>query len=246
MFNFKDRKILITGASGSIGQALALAFHKQGGTVTLSGRRRDALEQIAENLGSERVHIVTCDLTDMDSVSKLIPNTLEKMGGIDTLINNAGITKDGLMFVMRPEAWQEVLRVNLEVPFRLTQAALRSMLKAQFGRIINITSIVGVTGNPGQTNYSASKAGLIGMSKSLAKEVASRHITVNCIAPGFIKSPMTDVLTEEQKEKIASSIPQGHIGSPEDIAAAAIYLASYEAGYMTGQTLHVNGGMAMV
>lgn len=246
MFSFADRKILVTGASGSIGQAIAVAFHKMGGTVTLSGRRRDALEKIADEMGNERVHIVTCDLTDESSVSQLIPDTLEKMGAIDTLINNAGITKDGLMFVMKPEAWQDVLRVDLEVPFRLTQAVLRSMLKAQFGRIINITSIVGVTGNPGQTNYSAAKAGLIGMSKSLAKEVASRQITVNCIAPGFIKSPMTDVLTEEQKERIATSIPQGHIGSPEDIAAAALYLASREAGYVTGQTIHVNGGMAMV
>ncbi|MFN7662296.1 MAG: 3-oxoacyl-[acyl-carrier-protein] reductase [Alphaproteobacteria bacterium] len=246
MFNFKDRKILVTGASGSIGHAIAQAFHQQGATVTLSGRRRDALEKIADQFNNERVHIVTCDLIDEASVAKLIPDTIEQMGGIDTLINNAGITKDGLMFVMKPEAWQEVLRVNLEVPFRLTQAALRHMLKAQFGRVINITSVVGVTGNPGQTNYSASKAGLIGMSKSLAKEVASRNITVNCIAPGFIKSPMTDVLTDEQKEKIATAIPQGHIGSPADIAAAAVYLASREAGYVTGHTLHVNGGMAMV
>ena len=246
MFDFKDRKVLVTGASGSIGHAIAVAFHSRGATVTLSGRRMDALEKIASELGNERVHIVTCDLGDEASVAKLIPETLEKMGSIDTLINNAGITKDGLMFVMKPEAWQDVLRVDLEVPFRLTQGVLRSMLKAQFGRIINITSIVGVTGNPGQTNYSAAKAGLIGMSKSLAKEVASRNITVNCIAPGFIKSPMTDVLTNDQKEKIASSIPQGNIGMPEDIAAAAVYLASREAGYVTGHTLHVNGGMAMV
>ncbi|HCI48371.1 MAG: 3-oxoacyl-[acyl-carrier-protein] reductase [Alphaproteobacteria bacterium RIFCSPLOWO2_01_FULL_45_8] len=246
MFDFKERKILVTGASGAIGQAIASSFHARGATVTLSGRRQDALEKIADGLRNERVHIVTCDLGDEASVSKLIPDTMEKMGAIDTLINNAGITKDGLMFVMKPEAWQEVLRVDLEVPFRLTQAVLRSMLKAQFGRIINITSVVGVTGNPGQTNYSAAKAGLIGMSKSLAKEVASRNITVNCIAPGFIKSPMTDILTEEQKEKIAFSIPQGHIGAPEDIAAAAVYLASREAGYVTGQTIHVNGGMAMV
>lgn len=246
MFDFKDRKVLVTGASGSIGHAIAAAFHARGATVTLSGRRKEALEKVAAELGNERVHIATCDLGDEESVSKLIPKTLEKMGSIDTLINNAGITKDGLMFVMKPEAWQEVLRVDLEVPFRLTQGVLRSMLKAQFGRIINITSIVGVTGNPGQTNYSAAKAGLIGMSKSLAKEVASRNITVNCIAPGFIKSPMTDILTDEQKEKISASIPQGHIGMPEDIAAAAVYLASREAGYVTGQTLHVNGGMAMV
>jgi 3-oxoacyl-[acyl-carrier protein] reductase len=246
VFNFSDRKVLVTGASGSIGRAIAMAFHRQGATVTLSGRRRDALEKIADELGGDRVHIVTCDLGDEASVSKLIPNAIEAMGTVDTLVNNAGITKDGLMFVMKPEAWQEVLRVDLEIPFRLTQAVLRSMLKAQFGRIINITSVVGVTGNPGQTNYSAAKAGLIGMSKSLAKEVASRSITVNCIAPGFIKSPMTEVLTDEQKERIASSIPQGHIGAPEDIAAAAVYLASREAGYVTGQTIHVNGGMAMV
>jgi 3-oxoacyl-[acyl-carrier protein] reductase len=246
MFNFKGRNILVTGASGSIGKAIAEAFHAQGATVTLSGRRLDVLQKIADDLGEGRAHVVTCDLSDEESVSKLIPDTLEKMGTIDTLINNAGITKDGLLMVMRPAAWQDVLRIDLEVPFRLTQAALRPMLKAQFGRIINITSIVGVTGNPGQSNYCAAKAGLIGMSKSLAKEVASRNITVNCIAPGFIKSPMTDVLTDGQKEKISASIPQGCIGVPEDISAAALYLASKEAGYVTGQTLHVNGGMAMV
>ena len=245
MFDFSGRKVLVTGASGAIGAAIARAFHQRGAEITISGRRKEALQRIADELG-ERVHIVISDLSDMTSVAGLVPDTIEAMGSIDTLINNAGITKDGLMMMMKPEALQDVLKVNLEVPFRLTQGVLRGMLKAQFGRIINITSIVGVTGNPGQANYAASKAGLIGMSKSLAKEVASRKITVNCIAPGFIKSSMTDVLTDVQKTAINSSIPMGEIGNPEDIAVAAVYLASREAGYVTGQTIHVNGGMVMV
>lgn len=246
MFDFKDRKVLVTGASGAIGAAIAYAFHKQGAEVAISGRREDALKKVADNMGNKRVHIVPCDLSDDESVAKLVPDAMEKMDGLDTLVNNAGITKDALMMSMKGDAFQDVLRVNLEVPFRLTQKVLRPMLKAQFGRIINITSIVGVTGNPGQANYASSKAGLIGMSKSLAKEVASRNITVNCIAPGFIRSPMTEVLSDGQKEAINSSIPMGKIGSPEDIAAASLYLASREAAYVTGQTLHVNGGMAMV
>lgn len=246
MFDLKDRKILVTGASGAIGASIAQACHKQGAHVTISGRREDALQELASTMGKDRVHIVLCDLFDDESVAKLIPEATEKMGGLDTLVNNAGITKDGLMMAMKPSAFTDVMRVNMEIPFQLSQKVLRPMLKARFGRIINITSIVGVTGNPGQANYAASKAGLIGMSKSLAKEVASRGITVNCIAPGFIRSPMTEVLSDDQKEAINRSIPMGEIGTPEDIAAAAVYLASNEGAYVTGQTLHVNGGMAMV
>lgn len=246
MFSLKDRHILITGASGGIGRAIATACHTQGAIVTLSGRNAENLRALADELGGARVHVLPKDLGQDDHVATLIPDAMEIMGGLDTLVNNAGITKDNLMMTMKISQWQDVLRMNLEVNFRLCQAALRPMLKAQFGRMINITSVVGVTGNAGQANYSASKAGLIAMSKSLAKEVASRSITVNCIAPGFIESPMTDVLTDDQKARITQGIPMGAIGKPLDIAAAVVYLASQEAGYVTGQTLHINGGMAMV
>jgi 3-oxoacyl-[acyl-carrier protein] reductase len=246
MFQLKDRIVLVTGASGAIGEAIARAVHAQGATVVVSGRRVEALEKLVQELGSERIHVVPCDLGNMEALEKLIPEIEAKVGPIDTLVNNAGITKDGLMLRMKNEDWESVLRVNLEAAFRLCRGALKSMMKNRFGRIINITSIVGVTGNPGQANYAAAKAGLIGMSKSLAAEIASRGITVNCIAPGFITSPMTDVLPQEQKEKLEASIPARHIGAPEDIAAAAVYLSSKEAGYITGQTLHVNGGMAMI
>lgn len=246
MFDLTHRKILVTGASGGIGKAIAMACHRQGATLALSGRNEEALRALADTLGHVRTHILPTDLSHDDQVGTLIPEAISLMGGLDTLVNNAGITKDNLMMVMKLPQWQDVLRMNLEVSFRLCQAALRPMLKAQFGRIINITSVVGVTGNAGQSNYAASKAGLIAMSKSLAKEMASRSITVNCIAPGFIESPMTEVLTEDQKNKIYQTIPAGVMGKPMDIGAAVVYLASEEAGYVTGQTLHVNGGMAMI
>lgn len=246
MFNLTERKILVTGASGSIGRAIALAYHKQGATIALSGRQTEKLEAVAHEMGNVRVHIIPCDLSNDAEVGTLIPRTIESLGGIDTLVNNAGITRDGLTFTMKLLDWQEVLRVNLEVAFRLSQAALKPMLKERFGRLINIASVVGVTGNPGQPNYCAAKAGLIGFSKALAKEVASRNITVNCIAPGFIESPMTTSLTEDQQSRISATIPTGKMGVPEDIAAAAVYLASKEAAYITGQTLHVNGGMVMI
>lgn len=246
MFTLTDRKILVTGATGGIGAAIARAFHLMGATVTLSGRRIDALEKLAKELGDKRVHLCPCDLSNNEQVEKLVPTAEKLMDGLDTLVNNAGITKDMLMLRMKDEDFDEVLKVNLRSAFILSRSALKGMMKARFGRIINISSIVGVTGNPGQANYVASKAGLIGLSKSLAQEVASRGITVNAIAPGFIASDMTSVLSDELKEKLEMSIPMRHIGAPEDIASAAVYLASKEAGYVTGQTLHINGGMAMI
>lgn len=246
MFDLKGRKILITGASGGLGEAITRLCHAQGAHVAISGRKTDVLDALAKSLGSDRVSVVPCDLFCDASVANLVPSAIEAMGGIDSIVNNAGITKDGLMMSMKLEAFQDVIRVNLDIPFRLMKACLRPMLKAQFGRIVNVASVVGVTGNPGQSNYVASKAGLIGMSKSLAKEVASRNITVNCVAPGFIRSAMTDALNDAQKDAISQSIPMGKIGAPEDIAAAVVYLLSQEAAYVTGQTLHVNGGMAMV
>jgi 3-oxoacyl-[acyl-carrier protein] reductase len=224
---------------------MARALHAQGATVTLSGTRAAALEALAGELG-ERVHIVPCNLGDREQVEALVPHAEKAMGQIDVLVNNAGITRDGLFMRMKDEDWDEVLAVNLTSAFRLSRACLRGMMKRRFGRIVSITSIVGVTGNPGQGNYAASKAGMIGMSKSLAAEVASRNITVNCIAPGFIASPMTDALNEKQKDAIMGTIPAGRLGEGGDIAAALVYLASREAGYVTGQTLHVNGGMAMI
>ncbi len=246
MFQLNQRKILVTGASGGLGSAIAKAFHQQGAVIAISGRNIESLEKLKKELGQERVHVVPCDLNKPEEVETLISQAAEAMDGIDTLINNAGITKDGLLLMMKLSDWQDVLRVNLEVAFCLSKAALRPMLKERFGRIINITSVVGVMGNPGQANYAAAKAGLIGFSKSLAKEVAARGITVNCIAPGFIRSAMTDVLNEEQRQKINQNIPMGYIGDATDIAAAAVFLASKEAGYVTGQTLHVNGGLHMV
>lgn len=245
MFALKDRKMLVTGASGGLGRSIACAFHQQGATVVLSGRNTEKLEALHNELG-ERSFVVPCDLNETEQVDQLVAKSSEVMGGLDTIVNNAGITKDGLLLMMKLSDWQDVLRVNLEIAFRLSKASLRPMLKGNFGRIINITSVVGVMGNPGQANYAAAKAGLIGFSKALAKEVASRGITVNCIAPGFIKSAMTNVLNEEQQAKINQSIPMGKIGAAEDIAAAAVFFASQEAGYITGQTLHVNGGMHMV
>jgi 3-oxoacyl-[acyl-carrier protein] reductase len=245
MFDLSNRVALVTGASGGLGSAIARALHKQGAKVVLSGTRREALAALAAELG-EGVFVAPANLSDAAAVEKLIPEAEALAGPIDILVNNAGVTRDGLFLRMKDEDWETVLTVNLTSAFRLSRAALKGMMKRRFGRIINITSIVGVTGNAGQGNYAASKAGLIGMSKSLAAEVASRNVTVNCVAPGFIASPMTDVLTDKQKEAILATIPAGQLGKGEDIGAACVYLASAEAAYVTGQTLHVNGGMAMI
>lgn len=246
MFNLEGKTALITGASGGIGGAIAKALAAQGATVALSGTRVEALEKAAAELGGNAV-IVPANLGDKASVEALAKSAEEKLGGkVDILVNNAGLTKDGLAMRMKDEDWQQVIDVNLTAAFILTRALLRGMMKNRWGRIVNITSVVGVTGNPGQANYCASKAGLIGMSKSLAQEVASRNITVNCVAPGFIATAMTEALNDEQKAAINSKIPAGKMGSSEDIAAAVLYLASNEAGYITGQTIHVNGGMAMI
>lgn len=245
MFSLTGKTALITGASGGIGAAIAKALHDAGAAIAISGTRVEVLEKVKAEVG-ERVHILPCNLAKAEDVEKLIPAAEAALGGLDILINNAGITKDGLAMRMKDEDWQSVIDVNLTSNFRLSRAAMRSMMKKRWGRIINITSIVGVTGNPGQVNYVASKAGLIGMTKSLAQELASRNVTVNCVAPGFIATPMTDVLNEKQKEAILGRIPAGRMGGPADIAAAVLYLASDEAAYVTGQTLHVNGGMVMV
>ena len=245
MFELNGLTALVTGATGGLGGAMARALHAQGATVALSGTRREALEALAAELG-ERVHVLPCNLAEKAEVEALVPAAESAMGQLDILVNNAGVTKDGLFMRMKDEDWDAVLAINLTSAFRLSRAALKGMMKRRFGRIIGITSVVGVTGNPGQGNYAASKAGMIGMSKSLAAEVATRNITVNCIAPGFIASPMTDGLNDKQKEAILGTIPAAKLGSGEDIAAALVYLASREAGYVTGQTLHVNGGMAMI
>ena len=245
MFELNGLSALVTGATGGLGGAMARALHAQGATVAISGTRREALEALAAELG-ERVHVLPCNLADKAEVEALVPAAESAMGQLDILVNNAGVTKDGLFMRMKDDDWDAVLAINLTSAFRLSRAALKGMMKRRFGRIIGITSVVGVTGNPGQGNYAASKAGMIGMSKSLAAEVATRNITINCIAPGVIASPMTDSLTEKQKEAILGTIPAARLGSGEDIAAALIYLASREAGYVTGQTLHVNGGMAMI
>lgn len=245
MFDLTGKTALVTGASGGIGGAIARALHGAGATVALSGRRVEAMEPLAAELG-DRVHIIPADLSSAEGTDKLAADAEAAMGGIDILINNAGLTRDTLMMRMKDEDWQEVIDVNLTAAFRLSRAVLRGMMKKRCGRIIGITSIVGVTGNPGQVNYAASKAGMIGMSKSLAQEVAARGVTVNCIAPGFIATAMTDELTDAQKEAIMGAIPAGRMGTSEEIAAAALYLASDEAAYVTGQTVHVNGGMAMI
>jgi len=245
MFSLNGKKALVTGASGGIGAAIAETLHDAGATVAISGTRVAVLEEVKASIG-ERVHVLPCNLSSAEDVEKLIPAAEAAMGGLDILVNNAGITKDGLAMRMKDEDWQAVIDVNLTATFRLCRAAMRGMMRQRGGRIINITSIVGVTGNPGQANYVASKAGLIGMTKSIAVELASRGITANCIAPGFIATPMTDVLNDKQKETILGRIPSGRMGGPGDIAAATLYLASDEAGYVNGQTLHINGGMAMV
>ncbi len=246
MFDLTGMKALVTGASGGIGSAIASALAEHGATLALSGTRREALEAVAAGLPGAGHVILPCNLSDTGAVDALVGQAVEALGGIDILINNAGVTRDNLAMRMKDEEWDQVIRINLEASFRLARAALKPMMKARFGRIISITSVVGVTGNPGQANYAASKAGLIGMSKALAQEVASRNLTVNCVAPGFITSAMTDVLPDAQKDALTSRIPAGRLGEGRDIAAAVVYLASREAGYVTGQTLHVNGGMAMI
>ncbi|KGJ21639.1 3-oxoacyl-[acyl-carrier-protein] reductase [Paracoccus sanguinis] len=245
MFDLTGKSALITGASGGIGGAVAAALHKAGAQVTLSGTREAPLRELAERLG-DRAHVVTANLGDAAEVEALPKKAAEAMGAVDILVNNAGITRDNLFMRMSDAEWAEVLDVNLTSSFRLARGVLRGMMKARWGRIVSITSVVGATGNPGQGNYAAAKAGLVGMSKSLAYEVASRGITVNCVAPGFIETAMTDKLNGEQKARILTQIPAGRMGSADDIAAAVVYLASPAAGYVTGATLHVNGGMAML
>ncbi|MBK5928737.1 3-oxoacyl-[acyl-carrier-protein] reductase [Rhodobaculum claviforme] len=245
MFDLTGKGALITGASGGIGAAVARALHGAGASVALSGTRQAPLEALAADLGA-RAHVVACDLSDTAAIEALPKRAAEALGGVDILINNAGITRDGLFMRMSDDDWQAVIDVNLTAAFRLSRGVLRGMMKARWGRIVNVTSVVGATGNAGQGNYAAAKAGLVGMSKSLAAEVASRGVTVNCIAPGFIETAMTDKLTDDQKGRILGQIPTGRMGTPEEIAAAALYLASAEAGYVTGATLHVNGGMAML
>lgn len=245
MFNLTGRHALVTGASGGIGFSIAKALTDAGAKVALSGTRIEALEKTASEIGGSPV-ILPCNLADPVATSELVGKAEEALGGLDILVSNAGLTKDGLLMRMKDEDWDTVLNVNLGAYFRLAKSAMRGMMKRRHGRIIGITSVVGVTGNGGQTNYAASKAGMIGFSKSLAQEVASRNITVNCIAPGFIATPMTDVLKDDQKEALLKGIPAGRLGTGADIGAAALYLASDESAYVTGQTLHVNGGMAMI
>ena len=245
MFDLSGKKALITGASGGIGEAIARMFHAQGATVGLHGTRVEKLEALASELGAQ-AHIFPANLSELDEASNLGKSAEETLEGVDILINNAGITRDGLFARMSNDDWDDVMRVNLTSVFRLTKEIAYPMMRRKGGRIINITSIVGVTGNPGQANYCASKAGMIGFTKSLAQEIATRGVTVNCIAPGFIASAMTDKLNEKQKEAIMSAIPMKKMGVGEDIAAAAVYLASEQGGYVTGQTIHVNGGMAMI
>jgi 3-oxoacyl-[acyl-carrier protein] reductase len=245
MFDLTGKTALVTGASGGIGADIARALHAAGASVGLSGTRTGPLEALAADLG-DRAHVLTCNLSNPEDVETLVKRATDAMGALDILVNNAGITKDGLAMRMSDDDWQAVIDVNLTATFRLCRAAIRGMMKARHGRIINISSVVGTTGNPGQVNYAASKAGMVGFSKSLAAEVASRGITVNCVAPGFIETAMTDKLNDQQRTAILAAVPAGRMGSPADIAAAVLYLASAEAGYVTGATLHVNGGMAMV
>ncbi|MCZ6608632.1 MAG: 3-oxoacyl-[acyl-carrier-protein] reductase [Alphaproteobacteria bacterium] len=245
MFSLDGRKALVTGASGGIGGAIARAFHGAGAEVVVSGTRIDALESLAADLGSG-AHLVPADLAAAGGAERLVAGAEEALGGIDVLVNNAGLARDGLTMRMKDEDWQTVIDVNLTAAFRLSRAVIRGMIKARWGRIISITSVVAAMGNPGQVNYAASKAGLTGLTKSLAAEVARRGVTVNCIAPGFIVTAMTDVLDAAQRERLLATIPGGRFGEPSEIAAAAVYLASGEAAYVTGQTLHVNGGMMMI
>ncbi|CAO3446013.1 3-oxoacyl-[acyl-carrier-protein] reductase [Azospirillum sp.] len=245
MFDLTGKSALVTGASGGIGASIARALHAQGAVVALSGTRVAPLEALAAELG-ERAFVVPGNLSEAAATEQLFKDAEAALGKIDILVNNAGLTRDQIAMRMKDEDWQSVIDVNLTAAFRLSRAAMRGMMKRRWGRIVNITSVVGVTGNPGQANYAASKAGLIGMSKSLAAELASRNITVNCVAPGFIATAMTDALNDEQKQKLLPAIPAGRMGQPEEIAAGVVYLASEEAAYVTGQTLHINGGMAMI
>lgn len=246
MFDLTGRTALVTGASGGIGRAIAGALHGQGATLVLSGTRHDALDALAGELG-ERVHVVPCDLSDAGAVDGLVPAAEAAAGApVDILVSNAGITRDNLLMRMSDAEWDQVIAVNLTTGFKLARACLKGMMRRRYGRIIAVTSVVGTTGNAGQANYAASKAGTVGLTKSLAMEAATRNVTANCIAPGFIETPMTDVLNDKQKSSILSAVPMGRLGQPADVAACAVFLASTEAAYVTGQTLHVNGGMAMI
>ena len=245
MFDLTGKTALVTGATGGLGGTIAKALQRQGATVALSGTRREVLDKIAAEIG-ERVHVLPCNLADKNEVEALVPKAEETMGQLDILVANAGITRDNLFVQLKDEDWDQVIDVNLTATFRLARAAVRGMMRRRFGRVIGITSVVGVTGNPGQGNYAASKAGMIGMFKSVAAEYARRGVTANCVAPGFISTPMTDKLNEKQREAILGRVPAGRLGTSEDVAAAVVFLASNEANYMTGQTLHVNGGMAMI
>jgi 3-oxoacyl-[acyl-carrier protein] reductase len=245
MFDLSAKTALVTGATGAIGGAIARALHDQGATVALSGTRRDALDALAAEL-KDRVHVLPCDLADKDAVEALVPSAEEKMTKLDILVANAGVNRDNLFVQLRDEDWDNVIAVNLTATFRLTRAAVKAMMRRRWGRVIGISSIVGYTGNPGQGNYTASKAGLVGMLKSVAAEYAKRNVTANCIAPGIIASAMIDKLNDKQREGILARVPAGRLGTPADVAAAAVYLASEEAAYVTGQTIHVNGGMAMI
>ena len=244
MFDLTGKTALVTGATGGIGAAVARALHGQGATVAISGTRAAVLETLAGEFGS-RVHVLPCDLADKDAVERLVPDAEAKMEKLDILVANAGVTKDNLFVQLKDEDWDQVIAINLTSTFRLTRAAVKTMMRRRFGRVIGISSVVGVTGNPGQGNYTASKAGMIGMMKTVGAEYAKRNVTANCIAPGFIATPMTDKLNEKQREGILARVPAGRLGTPADIASAAVYLASDEAGYVTGQTIHINGGMAM-
>lgn len=246
MFDLSGKGALVTGASGGIGGAIARALHARGATVGLAGRKQEALEALAAELGGERVHVLTADLSDAAGVEALAEKAEAALGQVDILVNNAGLTRDMLFMRLSDEMWDEVIAVNLTGTFRLTRAISRGMMRRRYGRIISITSVVGTMGNAGQANYAASKAGLVGMTKSLAQEIASRNVTVNCVAPGFIATAMTDVLNEKIKEATLAKIPAGRFGKSEDVAAAVLFLASAEGGYVTGQTIHVNGGMAMI
>jgi len=249
MFDLTDKCALVTGASGGIGSAIAKGLVAQGARVVLTGTRQDALDKLAAEIEAEypgKAIVIAANLSDAEDVNRLASETEAALGRIDILVNNAGLTRDGLAMRMKDEDWEAVINVNLSAAFRLTRAAMRGMMKRRAGRVISITSVVGVTGNPGQANYAASKAGLIGMTKSLGQELAARGITVNCVAPGMIATPMTDVLTDDQRQRMLVNIPTARLGTPEDIAASVVYLASDEAAYVTGQTIHVNGGMAMI